>query len=318
MKRSYSAGASRSRPSPACSARECSVSTPTFSPRSGCARISASCSSSDARVHRAPQRRRRARRRRRSRPAARRARPPTASARTARRSAPRTCRGRRRSGRSAPAARAANASTSTSPRSVIFSDGITDSARNDSVMNGAPISTPCSRSRSWRCSSPSATSSSGASESSPAIGSGSSPTHLAVARDDQPAAELLRARRAQRHVAVGDADHDEVVRVVGDGRRERARVQPEPAHEPEPDAARPVVALDHGDLGQVALGSATTWPSSIGGSEPAPVISWPGSMSITRTRVGRARDVERDRHRAHRVAQRGRHAPRGTTARARP
>ena len=56
MKRSNSAGGSRSSPSPACSAWECSVSTPTFSPRSGCARISASCSSSVRRVHRVLQR----------------------------------------------------------------------------------------------------------------------------------------------------------------------------------------------------------------------------------------------------------------------
>ena len=123
-------------------------------------------------------------------------------------------------------------------------------------MNGASISTPIPRSVSWRPSSPTATSSTGASDSSPAIGSASSPTTAAVPRDHQPAAELLRARRAQRHVAVVDADDDEVVRVVRDGRRERAGVQREAAHEAEPDAARRVMALDHGDLGQVAVADA--------------------------------------------------------------
>ena len=39
-----------------------------------------------------------------------------------------------------------------------------------------------------------------------------------------------------------------------DRRRERAAAQAEPAHQPDADAARRVVALDHGELGEVAGG----------------------------------------------------------------
>ena len=53
---------------------------------------------------------------------------------------------------------------------------------------------------------------------------------------------------------VVDADDHEVVGVVGDRRRERAGAQAEPAHEPLADAPGRVVALDDGDLRDVALG----------------------------------------------------------------
>ena len=163
-------------------------------------------------------------------------------------------------------------------------------------MNGAPIATPLLGSRSCRCSRPSATCSSGASESSPAIGSASSPRH-AVARHDEPAAERLRALRAQRHVAVVDAHHDEVVRVVGDRRRERPRAQPESAHEPEADAAGAVVALDHGDLRQVALRVGDVADDPGAGDQLA------RARSRSRARAPARRDAERDRDGAHRVAQ---------------
>ena len=158
------------------------------------------------------------------------------------------------------------ASTSTSPRSVIFSDGITDSARNDSVMNGAPISTPCSASRSCRCSSPSATSSSGRSESSPAIGSASSPRDLAVARHDEPAAELLRPRGAQRHVA---SDTPTTTRLCASWATVEANAparSPNPRTSPSPTRPVAVMALDHRDLGQVARRVGDHVPVTIGGS----------------------------------------------------
>src|SRR6266511_1268699 len=65
-------------------------------------------------------------------------------------------------------------SMSTSPRSVIFSFGITESARKDSIWNGASIVQPsCSTAR-WHCLDRVSTSARGASASSPATGSGSS------------------------------------------------------------------------------------------------------------------------------------------------
>ena len=185
----------------------------------------------------------------------------------------------------------AKASTSTSPRSVIFSDGITDSARNESVMNGASISTPCSASRSCRPSSPSATSSSGRSESSPAIGSASSPTHRAPARDDEPAAQLLRPRGAQRHVGVVDADDDEVVRVVGDGRGERARgAARSRARARGPTRPVPWWRSITAIFARSRAGSATTCPSAtVGASASASVISWPGLDADHPHALGRAR-----------------------------
>ena len=114
-----------------------------------------------------------------------------------------------------------------------------------------------------------------------------------------------------------DADDHEVVRVVGDGRRERAAVQAEAADEAEADAARGVVALDHGDLGQVArrVGDAVAVAHerrlhTRAGDELA------GRISITRTRSG-GRGCRRRPGRAHRVAQLGRGLG-GPRARVRP
>ena len=202
--------------------------------------------------------------------AARRPRRPTASARTARRSGRRTRRGRVRCARSARAARARSASTSTSPRSVIFSAGITDSARNESVMNGASIATPCSRS-------------SACSSSRPlddlldrAVGEQAGDrqrqlaAHRAVAATTMPAADLLQRARRTRHVVVVDADHDEVVRVVGDGRGERAaraaRSRGRGRGRRGPVAWwRSITAI----LARSRAGSATTRPSRDGGSPRA-------------------------------------------------
>ena len=70
--------------------------------------------------------------------------------------------------------------------------------------------------------------------------------------DDAAAAELLQAGGAGEDRGVVDADGDDVVGVVGDGGGERAARQAEAGDEAAADAAGRVVALDHGDLGEVA------------------------------------------------------------------
>src|SRR5437763_1109259 len=72
----------------------------------------------------------------------------------------------------------------------------------------------------------------------------------ATGRDrDDAAAQLGGTCDGGEHVVVGDTEHDEVVRVVRDRRRERAAPQAGAAHEPDADAARREVPLDDGDLG---------------------------------------------------------------------
>ena len=72
----------------------------------------------------------------------------------------------------------------------------------------------------------------------------------AVDRDD-PSAELDESLDRKGHVPVGHADDDEVVRVVGHARGERACLQSRACDEPEPDSPGREVALDHGDLREI-------------------------------------------------------------------
>ena len=188
------------------------------------------------------------------------------------------------------------ASTSTSPRSVIFSDGMTDSARNDSVMNGASIATPCSRSS--------------ACSASRRLGDVSSGlVARAARRSAAPARRAPRRRgrrpgrrrapaprdRAQRHVGVVHAHDDEVVRVVRDRRGERAAAQPEPAHQPEPDAprARGGARSRRSSPGRAPGRRPRGRPRRAACSSPAPVISWPGCDLDHPHPRRRARDRER-------------------------
>ena len=76
--------------------------------------------------------------------------------------------------------------------------------------------------------------------------------HSAPFRDDDAAADLGHPHRARRHVGVVDSQRDDVVSVMGDGRRECAALQPDVGRESESDASGRVVALDHRDLDQVA------------------------------------------------------------------
>ena len=145
-------------------------------------------------------------------------------------------------------------STSTSPRSVSFRDGITDSARNARCWNGASSSQPSSRAAAITACDASSTSASGASESRPATGSGSSASTSAPSTTTMPPPRFASRRDGGRHRRVVHPDDDDVVRVVRDRRCERAALQAEAAYEAEPDAARAQVPLDDGDLGEVALG----------------------------------------------------------------
>ena len=83
-------------------------------------------------------------------------------------------------------------------------------------------------------------------------GQGQLRLHAAALDDDDAAADLGDALDGAGHVAVVGADDDDVVRVVGDRRGHRALLQAEAADEAEPDAARRQVALDDGDLQEVA------------------------------------------------------------------
>ena len=159
-------------------------------------------------------------------------------------------------------------------------------------MNGASISTPIPRSVSCSPSSPTATSSTGASESSPAIGSASSPTTAPSRATTSPPPSSCARAAHKRHVVVVHADDDEVVRVVRDGRGERAGVQAEAAHEPEPDAPRRVMALDHRDLGEVGVAD----PADAGAGDQLPGLDLDHAHPVrapTRSETGTERIVSR-------------------------
>ena len=76
--------------------------------------------------------------------------------------------------------------------------------------------------------------------------------HLRAVDDDDAAAAVREPAHRCRHRRVVHPDDDDVVRVVGDRRGDRAALQAEAAHEAEADAAGAEVALDDGDLREVA------------------------------------------------------------------
>ena len=156
-------------------------------------------------------------------------------------------------------------STSTSPRSVSFRDGITDSARNARCWNGASSSQPSSRAAAidrvrgldHLC------------ERRVREQAGDRQRqlreHLGAVDDDDAAAAVREPAHGGGHRRVVHPDDDDVVRVVRDRRCERAALQAEPAHEAEPDAARAEVPLDDRDLREVALGIGERLAGSVGG-----------------------------------------------------
>ena len=107
----------------------------------------------------------------------------------------------------------------------------------------------------------------------------------AAVGDDDPAADLLQPRGAGQDVGVVDADRDDVVRVVGDGRGERARGAAR-SRVTSPRPTRPVAWWRSitAILARSRDGSATTCPfTRAGSSVRAIVISCSGTISITRT-----------------------------------
>ena len=147
-----------------------------------------------------------------------------------------------------------NRSTSTSPRSVIFSDGITESARKASVRNGvAPV-----QPRPWAASFVARLCSITVGERRVREQAGDGQRALrddaAVVDDDDAAADLGEVADGERQVVVAHADDDEVVGVVRDRGGERAVRQARAGDEAEPDPAGREVALDDGDLGEARVG----------------------------------------------------------------
>ena len=136
---------------------------------------------------------------------------------------------------------------------MIFRLGITERARNASDWNGDSTSEPSACTAATTALLAAITSARGRSERRPATGSGSSATTVLPVDDDEPAADLGGALDRAQHLGVAHPHDDEVVRVVGERRRERAAREPEAAHEAEPDPTGREMTLDDGDLGQVAL-----------------------------------------------------------------
>ena len=183
---------------------------------------------------------------------------------------------------------------------MIFRLGMTESARNESVWNGAG-SVAAERARRLDA---------GAALARPppraARPRGARRRAAAARRGRRGRRRRRRRRRARRaarprgHVVVVDAHDDDVVRVVRDRRRERAAPEAEPAHEPEPDPPGAEVALDHGDLREVAL--------RVGDDRRAParrarsVTIWSRTRPITRAAppsAGSAKSPARDGCDAH-------------------
>ena len=78
--------------------------------------------------------------------------------------------------------------------------------------------------------------------------------HLAVAHHGQAALLLDHGLDGAQHVAVVGADHADVVRIVRDRRGERAGRQAEASDQPDANVARPLVALEDGQLEEIARG----------------------------------------------------------------
>ena len=135
-------------------------------------------------------------------------------------------------------------STSTSPRSVIFSDGITESPRNESVRNGVAPVQPSSRAASLQARLWAMTSSSARVREQPGDRERALGEHALVLHRDDAAADLREPLDREGHVLVGRAHDDEVVGVVRDRGRERAPLQARAGDEaecrfaPSRDAAR--------------------------------------------------------------------------------
>ena len=138
---------------------------------------------------------------------------------------------------------------------MIFSDGITESARKASVRNGVAPDQP-SAGRGLVA---------GAAlldhlgerrvREQPGDRQRALGDHPAAVDGDDAAADLGEVADGEGHVVVAHPDDDEVVGVVRDRRGERAALQAGAGDEAEPDPAGREVALDDGDLGEVGVGA---------------------------------------------------------------
>ena len=75
--------------------------------------------------------------------------------------------------------------------------------------------------------------------------------HRAAVHDHEASTQLDQPGDCAHHVVVVHTDDDQVVGIVREGRGERSALKPEAADEAEPDPARPEMALDHRDLGEI-------------------------------------------------------------------
>ena len=145
---------------------------------------------------------------------------------------------------------------------MIFRVGITESERNASICTGCGKSTPSERTARRELAAR------GEHLGERPVGEQARDRerqlgeHAIAVGDDEPAAELAQPSHRAEHRGVVGADDDQVVRVVGDGRAERAAAEAEAADEAEPDPAGLEVALEDGDLGEVA--------GRVGDREPVP------------------------------------------------
>ena len=179
-------------------------------------------------------------------------------------------------------------STSTSPRSVIFRCGITDSARKDSVRNGVAPDQP---SRSRRLVAGAALGDHVVERrigEQPRDGERALGEHLAAADRDDASAELGEAGDRERHVVVAHPHDDEVVRVVGDGRGQRAALQARAARRTRARCARwrDAARRRRSSPGRARRRQPRA-PSTTAGSQTSATRSRPGPRSSPIARIAR-------------------------------
>ena len=148
-----------------------------------------------------------------------------------------------------------NRSTSTRPRSVIFSDGITESARKASVRNGVAPVQPSPWAASFVARLCSITVASGASERRPATGRGHSATTRPSSTTTMPPPMWARWLTANARSLSLMPTTTRLCASCATDDASAPCVRPEPDDEAEPDPAGREVALDNGDLGEAGIGA---------------------------------------------------------------
>ena len=182
-----------------------------------------------------------------------------------------------------PAGRARSAPTSTRPRSVSFSAGITDRARNASSWNGASIVQPsCAAAATTACER-STTSASGASLRIPATGSGSSASTSPPSTATMPPPMFARRRAA---VAIAASLMPTTTRLCASCESVVAsapRSSPNPFTRPRPIRPVPRWRSTTAIFAWSRAGSASASPARTSGSSTSDAVTiWPGISPITR------------------------------------